>query len=266
MPPDLRELAQSRADEEHRNLSDVANSALRAYLTGDDGGEARKHTIRRLAELEAELERTRAELEAARQGVIRVSAEGREKQARAGLRQVQEDRFIAALEAATKEDPATAPRLAALSGYSKFWCRDLCRALEAAGFLGKVADGQWVAVPGRDLRAGMREARAIAQTGAARIAPSKREAPPGSSPATVPPVAAAKATDVAGAHSAAKGNGIARAAKRAEAVGAPLVAAKDLPRPGAGPVFQAGPDVDCLHENMRIRKGVCPDCKQWVTK
>jgi hypothetical protein len=212
--------------------------------------------------------------------VIRVSAEGREKQARAGLRQVQEDRFIAALEAATREDPATAPHLAALSGFSRFWCRDLARALTAAGFLGKVADGQWVPVPGRDLRAGMREARAIAQTGAARIAPSKREALDGSPPATVRPVAAEKATDVAGAHSAAKGNGawaepgkaarktrtLAQATVRAEEVGAPLVAAKDLPRPGAGPVFQAGPDVDCLHENMRIRKGVCPDCKQWVTK
>ena len=32
------------------------------------------------------------------------------------------------------------------------------------------------------------------------------------------------------------------------------------------PVFVAGPEVDCLHDNMRIGKGVCPDCKQWVTK
>jgi hypothetical protein len=192
--------------------------------------------------------------------VIRVSAEGREKQARAGLRQVQEDRFIAALEAATKEDPATAPHLAALSGFSRFWCRDLARALTAAGFLEKIADGHWVAVPGKDLHEGMREARAIAQTGAARIAPSKREAPDGSSPATVPPVAAEKATDVAGASPEGRlraeriqgmMNGdridredradLARAAERAAEVGAPLVAAKDIPRPAARPataVFQ----------------------------
>jgi hypothetical protein len=29
-------------------------------------------------------------------------------------------------------------------------------------------------------------------------------------------------------------------------------------------VFKAGPGVDCLHENFRGVKGVCPDCKQWV--
>jgi hypothetical protein len=42
-----------------------------------------------------------------------------------------------------------------------------------------------------------------------------------------------------------------------------VVTASELP---GIPVFLAGPDVDCAHENMRIRKGVCPDCKQWVTK
>jgi len=40
--------------------------------------------------------------------------------------------------------------------------------------------------------------------------------------------------------------------------------ASELAPPAAVPVFKAGPDVDCLHENFRGVKGVCPDCKQWV--
>lgn len=76
-----------------------------------------------------------------------------------------------------------------------------------------------------------------------------------------PPEAAQSAREAPAANGRPAG-----ARDRAAAPGAPAVAAKDLPRPGAAPVFQAGPDVDCLHENMRIRKGVCPDCKQWVTK
>lgn len=41
-----------------------------------------------------------------------------------------------------------------------------------------------------------------------------------------------------------------------------VTTASELPGPTA--VFRAGPDVDCLHENIRGVKGICPDCKQWV--
>jgi hypothetical protein len=45
----------------------------------------------------------------------------------------------------------------------------------------------------------------------------------------------------------------------AEASGVPLVPASELERPAA-----RSPK-NCKHPNMRIRKGVCPDCDEWVT-
>jgi hypothetical protein len=56
------------------------------------------------------------------------------------------------------------------------------------------------------------------------------------------------------------------ARERAEDKGAVITTASELAAPPAAaavPVFKAGPDVDCPHENVRV-KGVCPDCKQWV--
>jgi hypothetical protein len=243
VPSDLREKAQARADQEGRYLTGVVISALRAYLTGDDGGEARHHTARKLAGLEAENAGLRAELEHAKQGVIKNRATELEKRARAELTEGKEARFTAAFQAATKEDPATAPRLAAMSGFSRYWCRDLGRALTAAGYAEAAGPGQWVPLPGKDIREGLPEAKALAQHGAARIAPGKREAPAVTSPEPVPAVPAAEATQAADGNAAAKGNGRI-----------------------AGAVFKAGPDVDCLHDSLRGVKGVCPDCKQWVTK
>jgi hypothetical protein len=43
-----------------------------------------------------------------------------------------------------------------------------------------------------------------------------------------------------------------------------IVRASDLAPAATSVPFMAGPDVDCLHENFRGVKGVCPDCKQWV--
>ena len=333
VPSDLREMAEARADQEDRYVTGVVISALRAYLTGDDAGEAYHHTVRRLAELKAENAALRAELEAARMGVLRKQATAADRDARARLAADREDRFAGGLEAATRENPATPAGQSRASGFSYYWSRDLLSALAAAGYAEKVADGRYVPVPGADIREGIGKAKRLAQHGAARIAPSKREASDGSSPAPAPAVPAGEATGApaptgllaqirsdehrrgplsaehkAAVSAALKGKPksaehvakvaaaqqrrpvsaetrakISTSLKRPRKPASPpvaaegqqavitelreqvpdLVMASELP---AAPVFKAGPDVDCMHENMRIRKGVCPDCKQWVTK
>ena len=45
----------------------------------------------------------------------------------------------------------------------------------------------------------------------------------------------------------------------AEATGAPLVRASELDPPAPRPKGKCG------HSSMRIRKGICPDCGEWVT-
>ena len=164
LAPELREPAEARAKAEHRTLTEVIRSALRQYLTGDDGGEALTHAVHRAEAAEAELERTRAALAAARAQRNAVRATDAERQAKASLRAGQEARLTAALEAATREDPATAPRLAVLSGYGKFWCRDLARALAETGYLERTGPGQWIAVPGKDISEAMPAAKRLAQS------------------------------------------------------------------------------------------------------
>ena len=232
--PDLRRLAEARAAEEHRNLSALMHSAVRAYLTGDDGGEVLNHAVRKMAELEAELEQARAELERARQGFIRNRASGLEKQARVIERQGREDRYAAALTSATRENPVTAPRLSALSGWNARWCRDLAIALTGTGYAEKVGPGQWIAVPGRDVREGLQAARKLAQHGAATIAPHKREARDGSPPAAVPPEPAAEAVRPAEGKSAAAAERPRQrrtAARERAGSGSPPLAAADRQRP-----------------------------------
>ena len=144
-----------------------------------------------------------------------------------------EDRFIEELEAATPGRPVAPSRLVTVSGWSRTWVRELLAALVAQGCVTRVRKGWYAYVPGSDLREAIPMAKALANNTAAAKTP--------------PPVAANGREAV-----------ITELLERGD-----LVPASELP---AAPVFKAGPDVGCSHENMRIRKGVCPDCKQWVTK
>jgi hypothetical protein len=235
---DLREDAEARARQEHRSLADLIRSAVKAYLADDAAGEALRHALHRAEAAEAALERARARPTPTEKWAASKAAS---KRAQDDLRESREDRFAAALEDATTEDPATVPHLAVLSGFSRMWCRELLLALTEAGYAEKTDRGQWIPVPGTDVRKGIRETRSIQQARprSARTAPEVQD---GSSPAPVPAVPAAQARETAEVHSAAKGNGrIAGARAKAAAAGAPLVAAKDLPRPAARPataVFQ----------------------------
>jgi len=257
LAPALREAVDARARAERSSTADVVRNAIAAYVAGDAPATAALNAaIARAQRAEAALDR---------------SAAARSREAQIDLRGSREDRFAAALQAAMRGHPATAPWLSDMSGFGRDWCRDLCRALVAAGYAEKIRDGEWVPVPGMDIRKGLEEVRAAAQPG--RIGR--------------PPVAAPAAEGA---------DALAGVRQRAAAKGAPLVAAKDLPArpprklaaqravreaaeagsprlprpapdgPPGAPVFRAGPDVDCAHENMRGIKGVCPDCKQWVTK
>ena len=173
--------------------------------------------------------------------------------------------FATACRSASWAAPLTPAAAAALSGYAKTYAGHLLAAMAGLGYLDRPRPAEYVPVPGMDMDKGVAEARHAVS--AASMARSRAAGGGGQSPSPVPHVTPAEAGGAAGGSSAATGNGrIARAREKAEAVGAPLVAAKDVRRRRTAPVFKAGPDVDCLHENMRIRKGVCPDCKQWVTK
>ncbi len=167
-PADLREMAEARAARDGCNVSDVARSALRAYLTGDDGDPALRRALHRA---EAKCKRLEEELAAARQGGT-VAAQ---RQARVAARKARDERFAAALEAATFEDPVTVSRLSAVSGFTADWCRDLLRALCDAEYAGTVAPGRWVPEPGRDIREGIRAAKALAERGPARTGPRYRD-------------------------------------------------------------------------------------------
>ena len=192
-PPDLRRLLEARAEREHCSLSVVARSAMRTGLNRDDSSEALERALHRAAAAEAKVKRLEKALASARKGVV-VMDVATAKQARrpANARPRGRARLVSALEAATAEDPATAPRLAALTGYAALWCRDLLRALGEAGYLEKAGPGQpkqWVPVPGRDIREGIRAARALAQRGPAKVAPARRGKPADAPPAVFKPAA-----------------------------------------------------------------------------
>jgi len=68
----------------------------------------------------------------------------------------QEDRFAEILEAADSSSPATPKDLAAASGRGRTWCHDQIGALVEIGHVTQVGRGQYVPVPGMDIRRGMR--------------------------------------------------------------------------------------------------------------
>ena len=140
----LHDLAKARAQRDGCDKSEVGRRALRLYLTGDDGVQARGP---------------------------RVAAA---RQARVDARNARDERFAAALGAATAEDPAAAASLAALTGFSPDWCRDLLQALDRAGYLEKTRHGRYVPVPGRDIREGVKAVKALAQRGTAKAGPRYR--------------------------------------------------------------------------------------------
>jgi len=191
--------------------------------------------------------------------------------------------FAAALGQATEERPVTFADLQAATdtGSSNSYVSNLLAAVLKAGAVGRKAGKPvlWWALPGADIRAAM---RGVPQEGAV----TAQEAPGAESPAPSSRKPAASATRTGKGKNAAtkKTPRKPRAAVREQAPAAArppvaaesresvitelkarvpdLVTASELPVP----VFLAGPDVDCVHENMRLRKGVCPDCKQGVTK
>lgn len=202
-PDGLRELIETRAAEEHRSVSDVVRSAVRQYLTGDGGGDTLTHALARAGRAEAEAGRLRAELEAARMGVLAKRATAADRDARARLAADREERFAMYLGAATRDAPAAPAGAARVSGFSYYWSRDLLRALAEAGYAEKLADGRYVPVPGMDVREGIGKARVLAQHGSARIAPSRRETREEPSPAPAPAEPATEATGTAEVHPAA---------------------------------------------------------------
>ena len=239
------------------NLSACTRTALQEWAGRDPAaltaGRARLETA--VAALEAENTRLRGELDAARKALASV----KQDYGGSGDRST---RLVAAITRATGEFPATPEGLAEITGYSLSYLHMLLKGLRGAGAVEQPADGEYVPVPGADVgkallgvradwsRAVMdREARRKsgaagrpAEAGAARTVTRKARS------ATRPPVVAAKQARAAAAVKAARDAGH----DVTTASGAPV------------PVFKAGPDVDCLHENFRGVKGVCPDCKQWV--
>jgi len=67
----------------------------------------------------------------------------------------QEDRFAELLEAADASSPATPKDLATASGRGRTWCHDQIGALVEVGYVTQVSRGQYVPVPGMDVRRGM---------------------------------------------------------------------------------------------------------------
>lgn len=213
----LRRAAQARARREGTDLSEILRRMVEDWAGEAEPGARFDH--RRLEAAQAELGRVTAEL-AALKADVSPDADSTEGG----------DRFIEALKGATPDRPVATERLIAVSDLARYTVRRVLTILVREGYVFRTARGWYAYVPGTDLREGMRIARKEVQHGAARIAPSKRDAPDDSAP-------------VPEAHSAArKKNGrIARVAERAGAAGAPLVAAKDVPRPAvsaATAVFQ----------------------------
>jgi hypothetical protein len=72
----------------------------------------------------------------------------------------QEDRFCAALQAATAGSPITPKDLMTASGRAKSWVHDRLGALAETGQVTQVSRGQYAALPGSDIRAGLGEIKA----------------------------------------------------------------------------------------------------------
>ena len=193
-----------------------------------------------------------------------------------------EQAFITYLEQATARFPARSKEAAEVSGYHPSVARDMMNHLAGAGYLTR-ADRGFVPVPGMDIREGLpavRAARAKARRDA-RIAAAAAQAPDGGPAAPVPHVTPRKAP--AARSGAGKGKSAATRARKgaAPAVSRPRVAARKTRAAAAvqavqdagydlksaselSAVFKPGPAADCLHDNLRGVKGVCPDCMQWV--
>lgn len=264
VPPDRRAEAERRAHEEHLSLGEYVNAAIEERNGRMPCGNCARAEQRaavaeaRLAEAQAEL----AELRARVAGIAGVQVPA----ARAGADQ--EDRLLAALEAATPERPVTVHDLSVLSGYSAATLSDRVSLLVELGYATKPRKGLYVPVPGKDLKEGLREVkdRWAAYQRDRRHAQTVPAPPASPSPAPAPVKPAAKTTRARKASS-----GTPRHVRPLPAAVAELqekvpglVPASELLAPP--PVFRAGPEMDCLHENMRLTKGPCPDCKQWVVK
>jgi hypothetical protein len=71
----------------------------------------------------------------------------------------QEDRFCAALQAATADSPVTPRDLMTASGRAKSWVHDRLGALVDIGQVTQVSRGRYASLPGSDIRAGLGEIR-----------------------------------------------------------------------------------------------------------
>ena len=72
----------------------------------------------------------------------------------------QEDRFCAALQSATADSPVTPKDLMTASGRAKSWVHDRLGALAELGQVTQVSRGQYAALPGSSIRAGLAEIKA----------------------------------------------------------------------------------------------------------
>ena len=144
----LGELIKERAEAERRSESAIIRSAIRQYLTGDDGGEALRHAVRRAQVLEAKLDSTRDDLAKLRASV-----------AADVTLTWQEDRFTEALEGASPDRPVATARLISVSGWTREWVKEILASLVRQGCITRVKTGWYAPAPGADVREGLRVAR-----------------------------------------------------------------------------------------------------------
>lgn len=215
--PLMEAAAKRGATEGLRGKSEIVRAALGEYAGNGDGCQSCRERAIRVTRLEVELAQAQAKL-------ARYEADGAD-----GPSAAERDRAIADLiRGATPEDPATPARLAAVSGLMYRQVLRILAALVAAGYVTRIEKGCYLPAPGMDPLEGMGAIRGrVAALNGASGGSGEAD---GGSPVPVPRVTPAAA-------SRARNGKLAGAVERASAAGAPLVAAKDLPRPGAA-VFQ----------------------------
>lgn len=213
IPEDLKTAALKAAGDLRVSFSDVTRDALAEYLARPQGAAAGQSVIR---DLQAENASLKAQLEAARAALARAAAPDR---SRGGTRNramtrdyaAAEDRFAAAFAQASPDSPVTPAFMALATGMDADWCGRRLLVLTASGHGVKIRRGEYCpadGMTGKDIRAALNGTHGRLLELAAGAAQEARERP--------------------------AGNGRLDGARdRAAAPGAPVVAARDLPRPGA---------------------------------
>lgn len=237
IPDDLKAEADQAARDLRMSFSDYVRAALAEKLgkepqRGAEGQAAIRAAVRE-AEAEAHSLRIRNGM-LARQ-LAAATGQPADIPARPAVQALAEKRFAAAMEAAAPAEPATPFSLSLATGQDRNWCGRRLAILTASGHVTRIRKGEYVPVPGADIAAGLAEARGRVTELAAGAAQEARERAEAPAPQPAPREQAAAAT-------ATRNGRIGRARDKAAAAGAPLVAASDLPRPGAAVFQPAGED------------------------